>query len=462
MASITPKEKLELQKSIINDFKEAGIQPDLGTISGNSLIARMQDLLTHSTFTGSKLESFKKKISENVVSSYKKISGELGESIYENRHEAGQALKTGLEEARANDVSIARDLYQSAKKRGGQFQVFTGNIVNEIKKIKSELEPGSFKSGEQKTVLDILDHIEQDVLTKDGGIKGASIEALINDKIALNDVINYEVQGGAKKLLGQLVGQLDKAIKSHGAIDPTFAREWTQANVKFSQHAKTFRGKAIANALRTEDAAAVFQKMNTPHGIIEIKKALRGTPEGRELYKNLAAHKLEDLIGKNLVDGVSNQLNFGKFSKLLEKNQNRHVVGTLIGSDRLKQLENLQKATGRIADSAQKFLNTSKTSYVLKDLAIAAKLLIDVGHVLAGNPWPLSKSAGGILLARKAAKLMTDPEFLSLVEDAIKESGNPNSQPFKNIGFRLAKKAKDLEEPVRAAAVMPTPHGVPG
>lgn len=451
IAKFTPRNKSDLQKAIITDFREAGIQADLGTISGNNIVKWVQSTLAQSGLTGTPLEEFKKSLTSNIVSEYKKLASELGETIYQSKYEAGEALKSGLHEARDIDLSESRDLYNSARERAGSAQVFTGNVVSTIQEIEESLAPGSYKSAEQKAVLDIIDQIKKDVSTPEGGIRGAEVRALINDKIALNDAINYEVQGGTKQLLKRLVHEIDEAILTHGKSDPQFAKEWAVANKKFSEHAKLFRGKVLDQALKTQDPSQIFNKMNTPHGIEQIRKGLNVTPEGRQLFNQLSRYKLEELIGQNMVNSTTQQLNFGNFSKLLEKGQNREIVKSLLGKEGLSRLEKLQKASGTLADTAQKFLNTSRSGIQTADTAIVLNALTSIGLALAGNPWPLIQAGGLYVAAKTAAKLMADPEFLHLVEEAIIESRHPTSKAFKNTGTRLAKRIKDLEEPSIAA-----------
>jgi hypothetical protein len=270
----------------------------------------------------------------------------------------------------------------------------------------------------------------------------------------LNDVINYEVQGGAKNLLKRVVGEIDEAITSHGDTNflgaKKFAKEWTQANKKFAKHARLYRGKVISSALKGQDPSQIFNKMNTPHGIAQIKKALSVSPEGKALFKKLARYKLEEMIGKNLVNSTSKQVNFGTFSKLLEKGQNRAIVKGLLGPSGLKQLERIQVASGRLAETAQKFLNTSRSGVHTADLALAGKVVHDVANTFSGNPWPLLKSGGALAVGKSMAKYMSDPEFIREVEEIILQSGKGSEVSLQNAGLKLAKiiKAAAIEPPI--------------
>lgn len=450
VAAFTPRDKSALQEAIIKDFKDAGLQADLGTISGSNIIKWVQSTLNQSGLTGAPLEAFKESLSKNIVSQYKKVTSQLGESIFQSHYDAGKAAKEGIEKARDSDLGKARELYRSAKERGKALQVFPGEVSGLIKELEAELEPGSFKSTEQKAVLDILNQVKKDVMTPAGDIKAASIPDLINNKIALNDTIDYEIQGGTKKLLRRLVKEIDDSITSAGKDDPIFAKQWKQANKRFSEHAKVFRGKTVNEMLKLQNPAQVFAKMNTPHGIEETKKALSKSPEGIELFKQLSAYKMEELIGKNMVDGLNNQVKFGTFSKLLEKGENRRIVKSLLGENGLKDLENLQRASGRLAETAQKFLNTSRSGVHGADIAYAAKILIDLSSVLSGNVWPLAKSLGGLLVTKQVAKLISDPEFIKIVEELITTSRKPNADLIP-LGLRIAEKAKSLAPSATAA-----------
>ena len=470
-AAFTPRDKEALQKSIINDFRKAGVQGDLGSISGNNIVKWIQSTLGQSGLTGAPLEEFKKSLTKNIVSEYKKLAGTLGESIHQSRFEAGAAIKEHVTNARDLDLAKSRELFTSLRKRGGKNTVFGDGIANVIKEVEKDLIPGSFKSAEQQKVLDILNVVKKDVISDQqkvldvlkqkktkNGLASVSkkrkvpINGLINTKIALGDAINYEVQGGAKKLLGRIVKEVDKAIASHDKVDSAFARDWVKAKSGFAKHAKLFRGKSISTILKTQDPSQIFNQMNTPHGISQVKQALSKLPGGTKLFNELAAFKLEEMIGKNLVDSTSQQLNFGTFSKLLQKGQNREIARQLLGTPTLKRLEVLQNASGRIADTAQKFLNASRSGVHAADLVLVGKIMGDVSKVFDGNPWSfkkkawsLVKSGGSFLGGKQLSKLIADPKFIRLVEDAILEGRGASGAKLQSIGLKLAERIKQIQ-----------------
>lgn len=427
-AKFTPKEKLDLQKQMIKDFREAGVQADLGTITDSNLIKWTQSRLAQSGFTGKSLDKFREDLTSQIKNEYKSLADALGEDVLASKHQAGELAVEGMKWIREADLEETRNLYINATKSLKENSVVeVKKLAKSIENLEKELKPGSIKSTEQQAVLKTLEGIKKDLYTPRGTLKLAKVKDLMNNKIALNDIINYEVQGGAKQLLKNIVGELDRAIISHGNENIPFVRNYISANKRFSNHAKTFRNKTSKQIFNAEDPAQIINKMNTVQGIKNIEKILSKTSDGQKIFGKLKRFKLERMIGDNFIDSATQQIKLGTFSKLAEKGQNKEILKEILGSDSFKRLERLQKNAGRLADSAQKFYNASKSGVAAIDAAILSKGISDISNILMGNPWPLIKTGGGILSARKLGSLLADPDFLKLVEDVLLAAERGNS-----------------------------------
>lgn len=429
-AKFTKSDKQILQKEIIKDFRDAGIQADIGTITDSNLLKWVQSRMSQSGLVGKDLEEFRKATTDQIKQEYKNLADSIGEARFTSNHEAGEVVKQGLKEIRDADLAATRELYNRANTSlSEKSYVAPHKLAKSIENLESQLKPGAVKSTQQTAVLDTLERLKQDIHDSSGKVMFASVKDLINNKIALNDIINYEVQGGTKQLLKGIVGEIDRAIISHGKENPGFAKNYIKANKKFSEHAKTFRNKQVENLLKEGDPGQILNKMNTVYGIRNLDKILGRTPQGKKILEDVKRLKFDQVIGKNLVDSTTQQAKLGTFSKLLEKGKNREVIKELLGSKAFAKLEKLQKNAGRLAEAADKFYNASKSGTVAADAAVLAKSLSDIAHILSGNPWPLMKTAGGILAGRKLSKLLADPEFLKMVEDVIiaSEKSSPES-----------------------------------
>lgn len=419
-ASFTKNDKKQLQQSIINDFRQSGIQADLGTITDNNIIKWTQARLSQSGLTGEALDNMKTNLTNQIKSEYKSIAKELGDYKFTNTFEAGEAAKDMISRVRERDLNEVRGIYSAADNAlTKDSKVFTDKLSKSVNSLEKKLKPGAIKSAEQKAVLDSVKKLKSDLLKTHPKGKTALVKDLINNKVALNDIINYEVQGGAKQLLKGLVADLDRAIISHGVENSKFARKYVDANKRFSQHAKTFRNKNISQILRLQDPAQAMSKMNNVQGIRDVKKALSGTSEGRKLFEDLKRFKLEQVIGDNMIDGVTKQVKLGTFANLLDKGKNREIIKEILSGKDFRKLERLQNNSGVLAESAQKFFNASKSGVVAADAAVLVQVIRGLGSLLHGNPWPLINVLGTVEGGRKLAGLISDPEFLRLTEEAI-------------------------------------------
>lgn len=434
VAAFTPKDKLALQKELIKDFEQSGLQADLGTLTDSNLVKWTQSRLAQSGFTGKKLDQFKEQLTNQIKDEYKALAESLGEAKYANTQEAGEAVKEGIKSLREADAQIHKKLYQSSDKslKKGASVVST-KLFQVIESIEKKLSPGELKSQEQKAVLDALAKLKKDIYDAGGILKFSEVKNLVNNKLGLEDIINYEVEGGTKQLLKVVVNELERTILSHGKENPTFAKNRIQANKKFSEHAKTFRNREVTQMLKEGDPSKILNKMNSIHGVRQLENILGKSSEGKQIFNNLKRMKLDKAIGDHLVDNTTQQVKLGTFSNLLEKGKNKEVIKEILGPKEFKRLELLQKNAGKLADSANKFFNASKSGVVAADAAVLAKGMSDLAALLMGSPWPLIKTAGTVLTVRKFSQLISDPEFLKLVEDVIKNSEKSDKKLFSSI-----------------------------
>jgi len=458
-AKFTPKEKIKLQQEIIKDFREAGIQADLGSITNNNLMKWTQSRLAQSQLTGKALDDFRQELTGQIKREYKTLADALGEAKFATQHEAGTVAKEGLKQIRDADIAETRKLYENATKALKENAFVDSNrIAMAVEKLEKELKPGRIKSGEQSTVLNTLEKLKQDLYDSEGNLLYANVKDLMNNKIALNDIINYEVQGGAKQLLKGIVSELDRSIISHGKNNPTFAKNYINANKRFSEHAKKFRNKDISLILKSEDPTQLINKMNSVQGIRNLENVFKKTPEGKEIFNSVKRNKLDDVIEKKMIDSTTQQINLGTFSKLLEKGKNKEIIKEILGPESFKRLERLQKNAGKLADAAQKFYNTSQSATVAADAAVLAKGISDFASLLMGNPWPIVKTTTGIFGARKLSNLLSDPEFLKLAEDAILASEKGNQKDLINIFEKFRPYILESNQQIRGADEETAPH----
>lgn len=427
----------EIKKQLIEDARKAGVQLDLGSITDSGAVKFVQNQIAQSPLVGDALETFKKDLSQQVINEYKSITENIGQANFQNNYQAGEAVQNAIKANQQSSLDSARKLYENARNAGKNAIVTNGEIKNVVEKIKNSLTPGSIKSPEQTKVINTLNDLQE------GLWRGVSpVESLINNKIALNDIIDYEIQGGSKQLLKKVVKTIDDTLSKYGATDPNFGNAWKSANKEFSQHAKTFRNTNISNVLKTQDPATILNKMNTTAGIRDIRKSLSSSPEGKSLFNDLSRYKIDDMVGKALDKNIKDQIQFGKIGNVFKQPKTQELLKELMPKQEFERLKKLTDLSSNIAESASKFLNTSQSGTTVVNMAAVSKMMFDIGKALSGNFLPAMTSLGSLAGVRGISNLITNPEFLRAVEDAILVSKSSNVSLMEQAGKNLLEAAQ--------------------
>lgn len=179
--------------------------------------------------------------------------------------------------------------------------------------------------------------------------------------------------------------------------------------------------KNMYDFLKNKESDQVLKMMDSLESIKKLKRALSLTPEGKELFKELSRYKLEKMIDMKMSNNITEQIKLGTFSKLLKTKEELAIARELLGDAAFNQLLKLQKVSGMLAESGEKFFNASKSGTVVSDVA-----LISAGMtaVLNGNPFLFTKVVSGWMGTKVLTKLMADPKFLKYLEEAVM-SKNP-------------------------------------
>lgn len=437
-AKFTPKEKLDLQKDVIKSLRENDLPANLGTLTENKFIQGMEAKLSQSSLSGEAPEKLKKAMMDQIKSEYKAVADSVGETRFQTLHEAGEVTKEALTRARDADKKIHSTLYDKARARlSPESVVNASNVARAVKKIENNLTLGALKSPEQKKVLDVLDTIKKDLYDQSGKLQQVSVQKLMNNKTALHDIIDYEIQGGQKQLLKNIAAEIDRSILMYGVKDKEFLKNITSANKKFIDHVKTYRNDNIDRILRSQDPMTAMNKMNTVQGIRELKAALSKYPEGNQIFNDLARTKLDMMIGNKMSDNISEQVKSGKFANLLKNPKDAQIVKELLPKDAHSRLLSLMKNVGKIEEVGRKFLNASKSGTTLIDAGLIGNAMLKFAAIFSGNPWPFLKAGGAYLGARSMSKLVYDTNFLKMVEDAILASEKNDLDLLMNIGKSL-------------------------
>lgn len=188
----------------------------------------------------------------------------------------------------------------------------------------------------------------------------------------------------------------------------------------------------------------VMKMMDTVGGIKKMRRVLELTSEGKKLFGELSRYKLFEMIDKNMTDNLKENVKLGTFSGLLKSTENKAIALELLGKEGYENLIRLQRNAGRLAASAEKFYNASKSGTTVADIATVSMLMTGI---FTGNPFMTMSAASAIGGVKIAGYLLTDKIFLNYLEQAALTS---NKEKFLKL---LEKMRPSVEKAMQKAAL---------
>lgn len=439
---------------LIKAAEQEGITLPLSAMTDSSA-TRYIEKVTSKMATGRQAyKNLFNKTNQEFVDAYKRNLNKISITDFGERFEAGLTAQQGLKQARDVAAERVRTLYRESIEALPAGAAVSDNGIRAIsEKMSSELKKSLIPSAEEKAtksefneLLKNLEALEPKKSVKILGADGKPIKlpkgkaqpipvnSLVATERSLNDLINYEKQGGSKKLLIQAQKKVGEALKKYSESSPA-ARDWYQnhstAKKGFADLAQRFRNNVVDSALKNEKPEFILNHMGTKSGIKKVGAALSETKEGAEIFESLKRFKLEEMIGRKVINAGTGEVKYQAAASALANPKDQEVFRTLMGEKNYVAFQNLQKVSKGIQKGFNEFLNPSRTADV--NLANASGLGAVQGIVLGvgtGNPLLVKASAGVLAGPWVMSKLLTNENFLKETARLAKAGNQGNRANF--------------------------------
>lgn len=385
-------EQRQLQKEIIQAFREAGIQADIGTITGSNLVKGFQTMLEQSQFTGEALTTFKQEMLKNITDQYKQVADQLGQARFANAAELGESLSQA---AKVQDTYLAR--YE--KPKGYQPRSLVGRVSAEAEpqlgasqqQLLHEIAPQPFVSDAQAghALASEAQAIERarkaefaprfsNLSEKVGAIESAPQPALAGELSALVDELSGSLLEGAspaeakllresRRLLGQVtvggdaqqlrgtnLSNLVKTKKTLGDIP-----NWELRGTRSEEMFKRIYGmvdSAIEDTLRSKNPQLLEEYINLNREYSQFKNTFenssvaplfrRRNVKPRSLYKHSLKADNVEAIDRILSQSESGQQTLAQLKRDFAQSQMKGQAQTA------REIENLRSVLGNQFDQS--------------------------------------------------------------------------------------------------------------
>lgn len=353
----------------------------------------------------------------NFESAYKKLVADIDHAIEENISHVSPELSNEYRQLNA-EYSQFKDLFENKNVRvlfepkNNDYNSIYNNFVSNPDKLRS-LEDMMFNNPRGQEVVNQIKRDYAKRVIQRPNITPRDLSNLVN---VLGHEMEPLVQDFAMAHQHALEHPLPR-IAERERLGINIQRPLTQGGKPISKAKQTpehIRRK-LYEYIKDKEPEKIMKMMDTVQDIRKLKNALSLTKDGKKLFEKLIRYKLFEMIDKNMMDGLKENVKLGTFSNLFKSTKSKAIVKELVGNEAFEQIQLLQKNAARLAASADKFYNASKSGTTLADVAIVSSLMTGI---FTGNAFMTLSAAASIGGIKIAGHLLTDKKFLEYLKEA--------------------------------------------
>jgi hypothetical protein len=394
----------------------------------------------------------------NFESAYKKLVGDIDRAIDRTLQSVSPELRQQFEMLNA-EYSQFKDVFENKNVRplfepkNQNYNAIYNSFVSNPDKLRS-LEDMLYISPRGK---ELGNQIKRDYAAKQLSKQNLSDRDLRNLRNALGpdfeNVMNqfeHDRRFALQHPLPQLAPRRPLGIEAQMAdLSKTAPPIGNKAKLTGVSGATEGAKRRTYEYISKQSPEQMMKKMDTIKGIREMKAMLSVTPEGKKLFGELSRFKMAEMIDRKMQDSISGNIKLGKFSHLLETSKEKAIVQELLGKKSFERLNALQKNSGKIAQSAEKFYNASKSGTTVGDMALVGTTLTGL---LTLNPFMFLTGVSYLGGSYVTAKLLADPKFIKELQNAILSSNSKQMiehlhkmRPYVNKAMLETSRSKALD-----------------
>lgn len=438
-------------QEIKDAFTRIGATPTAGAVSGSKTVQGIEQALAKLPLSSDVIGKQYASTIDGMDAFAKRIAGKI--STKEGSEQVGRSIQKGIDSFTDRFSTQASSLYDNLwAKMPKNNRVPVDNFARELDSLTGQFaDDPAFKGLLDSPIVKKLSDAAEETVNKQGGVTVGTLKALrtkvgneLDNKSILSDTTNAEI----KKLYAALSDDIKSAAEIAGA-----SSEFTRANNFWG--AGRSRIDDVLKPIRTASSAEkVYNKVFGVDG-----KALKniGASDLRSLMSSLPEASRKDVAAEFVKRmGMSTPGNAGfdgaaSFSpgRFLTQYDNMRAPARKAVFDRVPGLrasiDDLAKTSAAVKDT----FSMSNNSGTAGQLMFMTMLTGGVGGVFGGAEGATA-GAAAVLSPYAAAKLMTNPKFVSWLAGAGKEVvTDPNAiGPFITRLVAIAEAEPEIKEEI--------------
>lgn len=408
-------------RAVIQAAKDLDIPLPYSAITESSTQKAGEKILQTNPFSKETYKELFSKTNDAFVDNYKKVLDRISAKSFLSSTEAGYTSKADIKTSRDLHRKLHNDAYDKLEDYASKVKkTYSRTGLSTLStKFISKLDKSLLASTEEIGVIDKFKKLKDNLENLKLKGENVTIEQLLATERSLNDILQYEVQGGSKKLLHHIKNQVTSKLDNYGKIDKTFGALHKRAKGLFAEHADTYRNDLIESILFGEKPELILSKMDSIGEIEKIRKSLSITKQGKETFDALKRFKLEEYIGKKVIDVGSGEVKYKSASTIFADPTKAPLIEELVGKQNYNQIKKLQKVSEGINKGFVEFANPSGTAHTTYAITAPMAALGSMFTGISTGSLPFVVAGVGQVVAPKVmSKLLTNDKFLKYASEA--------------------------------------------
>lgn len=416
------------------------------SVKNNSRIMKFLESRTaQSGLSGDSFDNLTKEIDDGTIKAFDDVLDSVSPTKTLSPQQVGQDMQKALAGRQKAGQRGMRMQYEPMLQKYGTQEADTQATLDYINKVMPKLSKTLQSSPSKDKVLQVFGDMAEKL--KSGK---TDVETLVNTKIDLGDIADFETVGGVKKYLTGLRGAVNKDIETAGKVNPDFGQSYTQANENARSTITNLRNDLITSVVQAKKPELVLAKLQQPSDITKLELAAGNSQKMQRVVQSLKRAKLEELLVDNVITNATENRESIKFgtmaNKLSPRDKNAEMIRRLAGESNYKKLEQLHTYASAMAGS-KNFYNMSKSGNVVQDTALMTSAISGIiTGVVSLNPGLVIGSTAALSTPYATAKIITNDNIMNLLNKAGQElARGPKARQdvVKNVGLALVKALSD-------------------
>lgn len=213
----------------------------------------------------------------------------------------GNSIQDSLQTGVDTSKQVNRENYAAAEDLVPQIDVLAGEVLEPAQQALESLDTPGPKSTSTLRAIRVLNELIESISDGQGTLTGSGVRSMINNKINLNEIVNYDLIGTSLELVEGVNNSIRRLLARVGRDYPEWWDSFQNAERTYERNAEVWRNPTVKEA-RLGRPENITSTAMTPSSYFQLQDALLASENGAQLAQELKRQSFRKVVGADLVE----------------------------------------------------------------------------------------------------------------------------------------------------------------